>query len=131
TLELYLLLERNFCTGKQAHCHVWFSHGGKTARDRVVELCRYEFVSDLCGSGRNMVQTVVAHRWNSLPGTAEMVVFVGEGSQTPVAILCLSRHSGSTKKILLDLLSRGSRRLMFPHGGGRGHFRPPLRNQDN
>src|SRR5262249_47748178 len=59
---LYLLLERNFRTGKQAHCHVWFSHGGKTARDRVVELRRCEFVSDLCGSGRHIVQTVVAHR---------------------------------------------------------------------
>src|SRR5262249_7065385 len=48
--------------GEQAHRYVWFSHSGKTARDRVVELRRYEFVSDLCGSGRHMVQTVVAHR---------------------------------------------------------------------
>src|SRR5262245_12876331 len=57
----------NLCAGEQAHRYVWFSHGGKTARDRVVELRGYEFVSDLCGSGRHMVQTVVAHRRNSPP----------------------------------------------------------------
>ena len=66
-LELDLLLERNLRAGEQAHRHVWFSHGGKTARDRVVELRRYEFVSDLCGSGRHMVQAVVAHLRNSSP----------------------------------------------------------------
>src|SRR5262249_17182541 len=67
TLDLYLLLERNFRTGKQAHCHVCFSHSGKTARDRLVELGRYEFVSYLCRSGRHMMQTVVTHRRNSSP----------------------------------------------------------------
>src|SRR6516225_5261302 len=66
-LELYLLLERNLCAGEQTHRYVWFFHGGKTARDRVVELRRYELVSDLCGSGRHMVQTVVAHLRNSSP----------------------------------------------------------------
>src|SRR6516225_10083319 len=74
-LELDLLLERNLRAGEQAHRYVWFSHGGKTARDRVVELRRYEFVSDLCGSGRHMVQTVVAHQrklpaWDSRDGTS-------------------------------------------------------------
>src|SRR5215470_11141662 len=67
TLELDLLLERNLRAGEEAHRYVWFSHGGKTARDRVVELRRYELVSDLCGSGRHMMQTVVAHRRNSSP----------------------------------------------------------------
>src|SRR5262249_10247300 len=70
---LYLPLERNLRAREQAHRHVWFSHGRKTARDRVVKLRRYEFVSDLCGSGRHMVQTVVAHRrrlpaWDSRDG---------------------------------------------------------------
>src|SRR5215467_16008551 len=83
TLELYLLLERNFCTGKQAHCHVWFSHGGKTARDRVVELGCYEFVSHLCGSGRHMVQTVVAHQRNSSPCKPGMKTRRGFGASWP------------------------------------------------
>src|SRR5215470_10612952 len=98
TLELDLLLERNLRPGEEAHRYVWFSHGGKTARDRVVELRGHELISDLCGSGRHMVQTVVAHQRNSLPGTAEMVALLGEASQTPVAILCLSLSFGIDKK---------------------------------
>src|SRR5262249_58602814 len=105
-LELDLLLERNLRAGEEAHRYVWFSHGGKTARDRVVELRRYEFVSHLCGSGRHMVQTVVAHRRNSLLGTAEMVVLPEEASQTPLAILCLSCHSGSIKNLARPLVLR-------------------------
>src|SRR5215469_5761937 len=72
TLELDLLLERNLRAEEEAHRYVWFSHGGKTARDRVVELRRYEFVSDLCGSGRHVVQSVVTHRHCYLSGTAEI-----------------------------------------------------------
>src|SRR5262249_31342336 len=104
TLKLDLLLERNLGAGKEAHRHVWFSPRGKTARDRVVELRRYELVSDLCRSGRYMVQTVVAHRRHSLLGTADMVVLLREASRTLVAILCLwrnrelsRRHSGWEK----------------------------------
>src|SRR5215470_2360545 len=67
TLELDLLLERNLRAGEEAHRYVWFCHGGKTARDRVVELRRYELVSHPCGSGRHMVQTIVAHLRNSSP----------------------------------------------------------------
>ena len=37
----------------------------KTPRDRVFEVGRYEFVSDLSRFGRHMVQTVVAHEGHS------------------------------------------------------------------
>src|SRR5215469_8288214 len=118
TLELDLLLERNLRAGEEAHRYVWFSHGGKTARDRVVELRRYEFVSDLCGAGRHMVQTVVAHRWklptwDSRDGCPSRRS-VSNASGNLVSILSF----GIDKKILRDLLSCGWRRLMFPHGRG-------------
>ena len=61
TFELDLVIKRNLRAGKKAHCHVWFSDRGKTARNRVVELRRYKLVSDLCGPGCHVVQTVVAH----------------------------------------------------------------------
>src|SRR5262245_57691608 len=75
TLELDLFLERNLCAGKQAHRHVWLSHRGKAARDRVVEPRRYELVSDLSGSGCYLVQTVVAHRHHSLLGQPSWLSF--------------------------------------------------------
>src|SRR5262249_3615151 len=112
-------LERNFCTGKQTHCHVWFSHGSKTARDRVVELRCCELVADLCGSGRHMVQTVVAHR-RKLPAW-------GQPRWLPFSEKRPKRQWQSwfylfirdPQKILRDLLSCGWSRLMFPQAGGR------------
>src|ERR1700676_1041720 len=58
---LDLVLERNLRAGKKAHGHVWFSHRGTTTSDRVVECRRHQFVCDLCRSGCNELQTVVAH----------------------------------------------------------------------
>jgi len=55
-------LERDLHSGKQAHRRVRFFHGGKIARERVVGLRPHELVSHLCGSGRQMVQTIVAHQ---------------------------------------------------------------------
>src|SRR5262249_21584072 len=45
-----LLVQRNRCAPDQPPRHVWFPPGGEPARDRVVELRRYEFVPNLCGS---------------------------------------------------------------------------------
>src|SRR5262249_31313328 len=56
-----------------------------------------------------------------------MVVLPEEASQTPVAILCLSCHSGSTKNLARPLVLR-LEALNVPHGGG-GHSVPPLKNQ--
>jgi hypothetical protein len=43
-------LEGDFRAWKQAHRHGRFSDCGETASDRVVELRRYQLVSDLRGS---------------------------------------------------------------------------------
>src|SRR6516225_1296209 len=123
TLELDLLLERNLRAGEQAHCHVWFPHGGKTARDRVVELRRYEFVSDLCGSGRHMVQTVVAHRrklpaWDSRDWLSFSEKRLKRQWQS-----CVDRCHLEIEKNLARPLVLWLEALNVPHGGG-GHSRP-------
>src|SRR5262249_29849385 len=51
-------------------------------------------------------------------GTAEMVVLPEEASQTPVAILCLSCHSASTKNLARPLVLR-LEALHVPHDGRR------------
>src|SRR5262249_38818669 len=122
------LLERNLRAGEQAHRYVWFSHRGKTARDRVVELRRYEFVSDLCGSGRHMVQTVVAHRrklpaWDSRDWLSFSEKRLKRQWQS-----CVGRCHLESEKILRDLLSCGWRRLMF-RTAGEDIPVPPLKNQ--
>jgi hypothetical protein len=52
---LNLLLERDFCAGKETHCYVRFSDRYKTTREGVVKLRRHQFVSDLCRSGGDEV----------------------------------------------------------------------------
>ena len=58
---LDLLLESDLCAGQKAHSYVWVSDRSESASDSFVELCRYQLVSDLCRSGDNDVQTVIAH----------------------------------------------------------------------
>src|SRR5262249_20451206 len=60
-LVLDLFLERDLRAGKKTYRHVWFPDRSKTARDRVAELRRNQFVSDHGGPGCNELQTVVAH----------------------------------------------------------------------
>src|SRR5262249_49503845 len=114
----------------QAHRHAWFSHGGEPARDRVVELRRYEFVPNFCGSGRYMVQTVVAHRQHSLIGAARSLSFAkkyatGSLVSTEQRVVILDGQ-----KTLGNLLFCDWRRLLFIQRG-KGHFRPPLKHQNN
>jgi hypothetical protein len=54
--------ERQFGAGKQAYRHVRFSDRREATRAGVAEACRYKFVSDLGGPGRDVVKTVIAHR---------------------------------------------------------------------
>src|SRR5262249_1004913 len=56
-------------------------------------------------------------------GTTEMVALLGEASQTPVAILCLSCHSGSTKNLARPLVLRLEALNVSARPGG-GHSRP-------
>src|SRR5262249_33982459 len=130
TLELDLLLERNLRAGEQAHCYVWFSHGGKTARDRVGELRRYEFVSDLCGSGGYMVQTVVAHRrklpaWDSRDGCPSRRS-VSNASATVVLIL-----SSANDKKSCETSCPAVGGASCPARREEDIPAPPLKNQNN
>src|SRR5215831_469938 len=123
-LELDLLFERNLCAGKQAHRHVWFSHSGKTARDRVIELRRYEFVPNLCGSGRYMMQTVVAHRQHSLIGTARSLSFAKKYAAGGLVSTERRAVILDGQKTLREHLFCDWRRLLFTQLG-KGHFHPP------
>ena len=59
-VALYLALECHFGAGTKAHCHIRFSDGSKTSREKV-ELRCHQLLSDLCRSRRDVVKTVVAH----------------------------------------------------------------------
>ena len=59
-LTLDLLLERNLCARKKAHGHLRFSNRGKPACRGTPKFRCDQLVADLCRSGRNIVQTVVA-----------------------------------------------------------------------
>jgi len=59
-LALDLLLERNLCARKKAHGHLRFSNRGKPACRGTPKFRCDQLVADLCRSGRNIVQTVVA-----------------------------------------------------------------------
>ena len=52
-----ILLEGDLRAGKQAHRYGQISDSGETASDGVVELRRYQLVSDPCRPGREQVQT--------------------------------------------------------------------------
>src|SRR5579871_2357615 len=56
-----VFFECDLGAGKQTHRHFRFAGGGKPASGRVVESLGRQFVSDLGGSGRYVVQTIVAH----------------------------------------------------------------------
>src|SRR5262249_39575412 len=109
--ELDLLLERNLRAGKQADRDVCFSQGGKTARERVIELRRYELVSNVCGSGLHMVQTVVTHRQHSLIGTPRSLSL---RRNTPLAILS-PLGAGATRSRSTELRRFSPRRCRTPY----------------
>ena len=46
---------------KEAHCYGWLFDRCEPTSERVFELRRHQLVSDLCRSGCNEIQTVVAH----------------------------------------------------------------------
>src|SRR5262249_27006414 len=90
----------------------------KTARDRVVELRGHELISDLCGSGRHMVQTVVAHR-RKLPawGQPRWLPFSEKDLKRQWQSCVYRCRSRSTKNLARPLVL-GLEALKFPHGGG-------------
>jgi hypothetical protein len=61
TIKADFLLKRDLRARKKAHSHVRLSDCSESSRDGVVELRRYQLVSDLRGSGCDEVQTVVTH----------------------------------------------------------------------
>jgi hypothetical protein len=54
-------LERDLGARKKAHGHLGFPNGAKPARRGIPKFRRDQLVSDRSRSGRNSVQTVVAH----------------------------------------------------------------------
>jgi hypothetical protein len=56
-----LLLKYNFGAWGKADSYVGVVNGSKPSRDRTIKLCGDELVSNLGGSGRDVVQTVVTH----------------------------------------------------------------------
>ena len=54
--------ECKFRSRQQTDSYVRLTGITEAARDRIWKLCRYQFVADLGGSGRNIVKTVVTHR---------------------------------------------------------------------
>jgi hypothetical protein len=60
-LTLDFVFERHLGTGKKAYRHLGFLNGAKPACRGIPKFGRDQLVSDLRRSGRNNVQTVVAH----------------------------------------------------------------------
>jgi hypothetical protein len=54
--------ECKFCARQQADGNARLPGITEAARDRISKMCRYKLVTDLGGSGRNVVKTVVTHR---------------------------------------------------------------------
>src|SRR3954454_1707980 len=60
-LAFYILVKSELGAGQQAHRDVRLADRRKTAGDGVGELRRYQLVLKLGRTGRDMVQTIVAH----------------------------------------------------------------------
>jgi hypothetical protein len=60
-LALDFALKHELRPRKEADGDIRLSDGRKAARDRVRELCRDEFVADLCRAVRYVLQAVVTH----------------------------------------------------------------------
>src|SRR5262249_42621507 len=60
-LILDFLFERDLCAGQKTHCHVRLTDCGESSCRGILELRCYQLVADLCGSGGDEAQTVVAH----------------------------------------------------------------------
>src|SRR6266851_2333530 len=74
-LSLDLAFERDLGAGKKAHRNLGFSNRREPVRGGIPKLRCDQLVSDLRGSGRNIVQTVVAHVGNSYSYSAPELVF--------------------------------------------------------
>jgi hypothetical protein len=58
---LDLLVEADFRPGKKAHRQRGFFNRGKSACGGIPKLPRHQLITDLRGSGRDTMQTVIAH----------------------------------------------------------------------
>ena len=61
TLAFDFRLECDLRAGKKTHSYMWFPDGGETTSERVIERRCHQLVSDLCRSGCDEMQTVIAH----------------------------------------------------------------------
>jgi hypothetical protein len=61
TLEFDVIVERDLCSGNEAHRDVWLSDCGEAPRQAVGELCCHQPVTDLGRPSGDVLQTVVTH----------------------------------------------------------------------
>src|SRR6266851_2478374 len=73
---LHIFLEREFRARKQTNRNAWLSDSTETTGDRPAELGRHQLVANLCGSGCDMLQTIITHRSSSSAAQSQHTAFL-------------------------------------------------------
>jgi hypothetical protein len=120
-IAVHLSVEPNLSARQQAHRNVRLAHRRKSARAGITEPGRDQLVSDLSGSIRNIVQTVVTHRRYSCCEQPGWLFLSGASQQITVALLspgpmvsCFTARLGINPRMIRANASRISGMLMHP-----------------